>query len=68
MSGPRIRLNANTLEIDGKLLDLGVFYAILDTDPQKRVLWQFREVNGKIQALPFTEREVIWIDKPGEKP
>lgn len=46
----------------GMLIDAEVLDAILSTD--KRLLWAFvRGAEGTIQACPFSETEVIWMQE-----
>ncbi len=44
----------------GMLIDRNILDAIVDTN--KRLLWAFvRNELGDIQAIPYTESEVIWM-------
>jgi hypothetical protein len=57
-----VEIDANTITINGKHLAVNVFYAIMDTSSRQRTLWQFIEKDGEIQAVAYSERQVIWID------
>ena len=50
------------LTINGAKLDLEIL-AIL-CDPRPRLLWRFLWVDGVVQAIPYDETKVIWIDPP----
>lgn len=41
-----------------------VFAAIIN--PTKRVLWRFQLDGGEINAMPYSEEELIWLDKQPE--
>jgi hypothetical protein len=56
-----LRIDPSTIEIDGRKIDMSVFHAM--TDPDCRLLWAFIEKDGVIQAISYSEEQVIWIDK-----
>lgn len=49
------------LAIDGHVIDLAVFAAMINPDP--RVLWRFKKVDGTIQVEMFDERKVLWLEE-----
>jgi hypothetical protein len=51
----------DTLIINGKRIDQSVILAI--TEPGKRALWAFIEKDGVVQAVPYDENQVIWLDR-----
>lgn len=46
--------------VNGYRVGREVIAAILDSDP--RILWRFIRRDGEIQAVPYTEKQIIWID------
>lgn len=56
-----LQIDPTSIVVNDKKLDLSVFMAILETG--NRVLWQFVEKDGIIQAVPYSEAQVIWISE-----
>jgi hypothetical protein len=52
------------IEIDGKKISADVLAQM--ADPTPRILWKFEHRDGVITALPYTETQVIWIDRSRE--
>jgi hypothetical protein len=50
------------MKVNGFEIDLAVLLAIVN--PDSRVLWAFIRNGKRIQALPYDESKVIWLDKP----
>ena len=61
MDSPTIRVEGTEVTVDGKKIDMDVFLAMVN--PNARILWRFIDKDGVIQAVPYTEEQVIWIDK-----
>ena len=53
------------LQLGRYVVDTAVLKAIVDPCP--RVLWRFTDKAGRVIATPYTERDCIWIDRPGEE-
>jgi hypothetical protein len=51
---------AQELTVNGMVVSLEVFAKIFEDNP--RVLWRFRMVGDRIEALPIDERHVIWTE------
>lgn len=52
--------------IDDQAVDICVLLAIIEADA--RVLWRFVKKDGYTIAVPYTEKEVLWMDKEVEIP
>jgi len=51
----------DSITINDCKIDIGVLLAVIDTD--KRYLWQFVKKDGIVQAVPYSEEQIIWIDR-----
>jgi hypothetical protein len=51
------KLLVSSREISGEMLSLLL-------QPNQRLLWAFVEKEGVVQAVPYNEERVIWLDKP----
>jgi hypothetical protein len=58
---PRIALDldAGIIRVNDTEIDIEVLLAI--AEPKSRVLWGFIEEDGRVQAVPYDEKQVIWI-------
>lgn len=53
-----------TLCVDDIRISVSVLAAIVD--PDKRLLWRFAQHANTVDAIPFSEEHVIWLDKEYE--
>lgn len=60
-----IDLENLTIEVKGKKVDLAILAYICN--PDRRILWRFMEVDGVVRAVPYNEKQVIWIDEAGSE-
>jgi hypothetical protein len=62
-----IRFNEElgTITIDGRVISASVLREIVD--PEKNLLFRFRERDGIIQAVAYSEEQVIWMEKVDEQ-
>ena len=56
-----VQVDEDTITINGKKIDISVLMAIIE--PDKRILYAFIHKDGVTQAIPYTERQVIWMDR-----
>jgi hypothetical protein len=59
---PVVKFNPGTQEltVNGMVVSLDVFAKIFEDNP--RILWRFRMVGDRIEAIPVDERHVIWLE------
>lgn len=57
-----VKFNPGTQEltVNGMVVSLEIFAKIFEDNP--RILWRFRVVGDGIEAIPFDERHVIWLE------
>ncbi len=62
----RIRFNeeVGTITIDGVVISANVLREIVN--PDRRVLFRFQRRAGKLTATVYTEKQLIWIDRPDD--
>jgi hypothetical protein len=48
------------LTVNGMVISLEIFAKIFEDQP--RILWRFKLVGDRIEALPIDERHVIWLE------
>jgi hypothetical protein len=48
------------LTVNGMVVSLELFAMIFEDNP--RVLWRFRLVGDRIEAIPVDERHAIWLE------
>lgn len=51
---------ARVLYIDDLAISVSVLSAIVD--PDKRLLWRFARHANAVEAIPFSEEHVVWLD------
>jgi hypothetical protein len=54
-------LRTSTIIVNNLRIDVTLLAAICN--PDKRILWRFVYVDGEVKAEPYTEEQVIWIDR-----
>lgn len=57
-----VKFNPGTQEltVNGMVVSLEIFAKIFEDQP--RILWRFKLVGDRIEALPIDERHVIWLE------
>jgi hypothetical protein len=58
----KVKFNPITeeLTVNGMVISIDIFAKIFADNP--RILWRFRMVGDRIEAIPIDERHVIWLD------
>jgi hypothetical protein len=61
--GAIVMVNATGHDVS---INAEVFAAIIN--PTRRVLWSFQLRGGEVIAVPYSEDEVLWLDKKPDPP
>lgn len=62
MPGRRILVRRYDVLLIGEFeIDVQTLLAVLN--PAARVLWCFMNAKGRVQPVPYTEDQVIWMDR-----
>jgi hypothetical protein len=63
----KVKFNPITeeLTVNGMVVSLEIFAKIFEDNP--RILWRFKLVGDRIEAIPIDERHAIWLD-PTQEP